>query len=176
MGIRIVKVTSRNYKDIPAMDAEKHYDCDKCMYYMMAKGKRTAKNKKEWFERMTQKYDLSGGLILYSDKKPAGYAQFAPKKEFIKLEEFSKGSTKTNAWYISCIAIKQEFRGRGLGKVLMKRVIRLLTKNGVRKVQACGRTGGDVANYSSGYWSMYEKAGFKKIGSGKGFVVGELAF
>ncbi|MBU0976003.1 MAG: GNAT family N-acetyltransferase [Patescibacteria group bacterium] len=172
-SLRIEKVEKDNYKDIPVMDKKKHYDCDKCMYYMMSKSGRTAKNKREWFEMMTQKYGLSGGLILYYDKKPVGYAQFAPKREFIKLEELSEGSTNTDAWYISCIAVLKDYQGKGLGKQLLKAVIDVLSKKGIKRMQACGSLE-DAANYSSGYWSMFEKEGFKKIGGRKDFVVGEL--
>lgn len=173
-AVSFEEVTTRNCTDIPVMNKNKHYDCDKCMFYLIAGKKRTAKNKKEWFEMMKQKYGLSGGMILSYDGKPAGYAQFAPKSEFIKLEELNKGSTQTDAWYISCIAILKKYRGKGLGKLLLKKVINILSKAGVKKVQACGIKEGNADDYSSGYWSMYEQLGFEEIGREGNYVIGEL--
>ena len=169
----IEDVREQNIKDIPVMDKKKKYDCNVCMYSMKSKkGKRTAKSKREWFKRMEESYG-SCGKILYYKGKPVGYAQFAPKKEFVKLEDLELGSTRTDAWYISCIAIKKRYQNRGLGKVLIESILKDLKKRGVRKVQVCGQIKGDASDYSSGYWSMYEKFGFRKIGGDKGFKVGE---
>lgn len=173
-NVVIENVREQNIKDIPAMNEK--YDCQVCMYYMKnKKGKRTAKTKKEWFEKMQKKYG-SCAKILYYKGVPVGYAQFALKKNFIKLEDLEPGSTRTDAWYISCIAIKQRYQGKGLGKLLLKSVLEDLKKRGVKKVHACGQIKGDVSAFSSGYWEMYEKLGFEEIASDKGFKVGEKIF
>jgi len=165
----IEDVRETSFKDIPAMNDK--YDCKKCMYYQT--GPSTIKSKKKWFLKMNKKYG-SVGKILYLKGEPAGFSQFATKKEFKKLEELEKTSTKTDSWYISCLAIKKEFHGKGLGKMLLKEVIRSLEKQKVKKIHAFGLIKGDASNYSSGYWSMYEKLGFKRIGGDDKFTVGEL--
>jgi len=78
-----------------------------------------------------------------------------------------------DAWYISCIAVKKKFHGRGLGQLLLKTVLEDLEKRGVKKVQACGQLSGEASDFSSGYWSMYERLGFREIGGEKNFKVGE---
>jgi ribosomal protein S18 acetylase RimI-like enzyme len=173
--IVIELVRRQNIKEIPVMNKAKHYDCNNCMYYMMNdRGNRTAKDKKGWFQKMLDKYKLSCGMILYYKGKPVGFTQYAPKKEFIKLEDFSKNSTNTDVWYISCIAIKKRYQGKGFGSILLKKVLNYLKENGVKAVQACGQIKGDANNVSGGYWSMYEKFGFRKISEDSGFAVGEL--
>jgi len=164
----IENIRENNFKDIPAM-SDKH-DCQKCMYYQSEKG--TKKNKKNWFMKMRKKYG-NVGKVLYFKGEPVGFSQFAPKKEFKKLEELKKGSTKTDAWYISCIAIKNEFRGNGLGNILLKSVIDDLKKRNIRKIHACGKVKGDASHFSSGYWSMYKKLGFYQIGGDEDYIVGE---
>lgn len=157
------------------MDASRGYDCSKCMYYMMNnKGGRTAKNKKEWFLKMNKKYGMSCGLILYYDNKPIGYAQFAPKSELIKLEDYQDGACNSDAWYIACLAILKDYHGKGFGKKLLKEVLKYLKQNEIKTVQGCGKISGDASKISSGYWSMYRKEGFKEIGRDKDIVVGEL--
>lgn len=166
-------VREQNIKDIPIMNKQKHYDCNRCMYYMMQSGKKSVKTKSEWFKQIMKKYGISGGKILYFKGESVGFTQFAPKKEFIKLEELSKNSTKTDSWYLSCLAIKKEYRGKGFAKLLLKSVLSTLKKKGVKKLQACGQVSGDSDNYSSGYWKLYSEFGFKKIGGNKDFTVGE---
>lgn len=166
--IVIEDVREQNMKDIPTMNKKKKYICSQCMYYQKQAHK--LEIKEEWFKKMNKKYGPCA-RILYYKGKPVGYAQFAPKKEFPKLKD-SKKQDK-NVWYISCIAIKKDLQGQGLGKILLNSVLDALKKRGVEKVQVYGRISGDASNYSSGYWSMYEKAGFRQIGGGKDFKVGE---
>lgn len=169
----IEDVREQNIKDVPIMNKKKNYDCNVCMYYIQNdKKEKTAKNKREWFIKMNKEYG-SCGKILYYKGEPVGFAQFAPKKEFIKLEDLQKGSTDTDAWYIACIVIKKNFQGKGLGKVLVNEVLEDLKKRGIRRVQVCGKRSGDASDFSSGYWSMYKEFGFKEIGGGKDYKVGE---
>ncbi len=167
----IEDVRETNFKDIPAMS--KKYDCKKCMYYQT--GQSTIKNKKKWFIKMNKRYE-SVGKILYFKGTPAGFSQFAPKKEFNKLEELERGSTKTDAWYISCLAIRKKYQGKGLGKMLLANVVKNLKDRKVRKIHACGIVKGDASHFSSGYWSIYKKLGFYKISSDDNYIVGELKF
>lgn len=171
--IVIEDIREQNIKDIPIMNKKKQYDCSVCMFYMKSSLKKgVARNKKEWFRKMEKKYG-SCGKILYFKGIQVGYAQFAPKKEFIKLEGLEPGSTNTDAWYITCIAIQKKYQGKGLGKMLVKAVIEDLKKRGIQKVQVCGQLQGNASDFSSGYWSMYERFGFKSIGGRKNFKVGE---
>ena len=172
----IEDVREQNVKDIPIMNKEKQYDCNKCMFHMKNnKGDRTAKSKKEWFLKMEGKYG-SCGKILYFKGLPVGFAQFAPKSEFIKLEDFEKGCTKTDAWYISCLAIQKKYQNKGLGSLLLDNVLKDLKQRGVKKLQACGVERGDASDFSSGYWKMYENRGFMKVDRDGEYIVGEIEF
>ncbi len=166
--VLIEDVREQNFKDIPSMSEK--YNCKSCMWYLSKKP--SIKAKKQWFKKVNKKYG-SCGKILYYKGVPVGYAQFAPKKEFIKLENLEPGSTNTDAWYISCITILKKYHGKGLGKMLVKVVISDLKRRGIEKVQASGQLKGDASNVSSGYWSIYEGFGFKQIGGKNNFKVGE---
>lgn len=166
--ILIKDINSSNFDDIPAMS--ERFDCKECMYYQ--KGKKDREGKKEWFDLMKDKYGCCG-KILYFNGEAVGFAQFAPKKEFPKLGDLEKRDKNGDVWYISCIAVKSEFHGRGFGKLLFASVLDDLKKRGVGKVEGSGRISGKVDNYSGGYWSMYEAFGFREIGGGKDYKVGE---
>jgi len=75
--IVIELVRDQNVKDIPIMNKAKHFDCNRCMYYMREKG--FVGDKKKWFELMEKKYKLSCGMILYYMGESVGYVQYAPK-------------------------------------------------------------------------------------------------
>jgi ribosomal protein S18 acetylase RimI-like enzyme len=166
--VLIEDVRPQNIKDIPTMNKKKKYICGQCMYYQKQPHKLEIKEK--WFSEMSKKYG-SCAKILYYKGKPVGYAQFAPKKEFPRLKDFKKGETDT--WYISCIAIKKSYQGKGFGKILLNSVLDDLKRRGIKKVQVYGRLSGDASHFSSGYWSMYKKVGFKEISGGSRFKVGE---
>jgi len=169
--IVIEDIRDENIKDIPQMSRK--YDCSSCLYYMQKENKsESVKQKRRWFLSMEKKYG-SCGKIFYFQGIPVGFAQYAPKNEFQKLETLKKGSTKTNAWYISCLAIKKKYQGKGLGKTLLHTVLLDLKTRGVIKVYACGQINGDAQDFSSGYWSMYAKEGFCEISSDDGWKVGE---
>jgi len=162
-NLKVKSISSKNLKDIPAIN-EKH-DCGQCLWYQ--KEKQSLEAKKQWFVKMEKKYG-SCGKILYLKDKAIGFAQFGPKSIFPRLK-----SKNANVWYITCLAIKEEYRGKGFGKVLLKSVLSDLKKRKVKKVQICGLISGDIGNFSAGFWQAYEKLGFKEIAKTKKYKVGE---
>jgi len=166
--IVIKDMNEGNIKDIPSMSDK--YICRECLYYL--KQKNDLKVKKDWIINMNKKYG-SIGKILYYKTKPIAFCQYTPKKELIRLEDLSKNSTKTDAWYILCLAVKSEYHGKDFAKLLLNEVLKDLKSRGITKVQACGMSKGDAGKFSSGYWSLYEKFEFKKISEDDEYVVGE---
>lgn len=164
--IVIEDIREQNFKDIPKMSDK--YSCTKCMFYQ--NGKHSKSNKYNWFIQMQTKYG-SCGKILYYKGIPCGYTQFGPKKEFSRLETFSKNSTKTDAWYICCLQNNQG--KKRFEEILLDNVLKDLKKRDVKKVQACGRLNVKTTTFSGGDWITYKKLGFKEIRSDKDFKVGE---
>ncbi|GAA0123332.1 MAG: GNAT family N-acetyltransferase [Clostridium argentinense] len=88
------------------------------------------------------KYDLKNGVyLLWKEDTPVGLAKFS---------EFSR-----NFGEITTVYIKNEYRGRGLGKILMSKMVERLIE--IKKIPI---TQVNVKNLSAKH--IYESIGFKK--------------
>lgn len=88
------------------------------------------------------KYDLKNGVyLLYDGYTPIGLAKFS---------EFSKHFGE-----ITTVYVKSEYRGRGLGKVLMSKMMKILIEMGKTPI-----TQVNIKNLSAK--AIYESIGFKK--------------
>ncbi|WP_461613709.1 GNAT family N-acetyltransferase [Clostridium sp. Marseille-QA1073] len=88
------------------------------------------------------KYDLENGVyLLYSNYTPIGLAKFS---------EFSKHFGE-----ITTVYIRKEYRGKGLGKILMSKMVEILIEMGKTPI-----TQANMKNLSAK--AIYEGIGFKK--------------
>jgi len=168
----IADVNENNFKDIPKMGK---FDCQECMWFQ--KEKRSAERKENFLSELSKNHG-SCAKIIYIGGRPAGYCHYCPKKYLIRLEDYKRGSINTDAWFIACLAVKKEYRSKGIALLMLKSVIKDLKERGIKKLQARGLTDGSGYNkgdnFPSGYWSIYEKLGFKEIGCVDNVKVGEL--
>jgi GNAT superfamily N-acetyltransferase len=165
--IQIVNLSEENLKNIPVWESYP-YSCKYCIYWEYPEkfiGLKK-KNKDEifqeklgWLRRVKKEFGYCGKLI-YIDRKPAGYAQFAPPKFLPNLINYNAGLPDNNAVLISCLFIfDKNFRALKLGKRLLNSIINDLKSRNVKIVETFARK--DKTSNPSGPVEFYIKNGFR---------------
>ena len=78
------------------------------------------------------------GLIASMDKQPVGWIAFAPREDYIKIEN-SRSLRRIDekpVWSITCFFIRKEFRRQGYSAKLIKGVIEYARKNKIKTLEA----------------------------------------
>lgn len=78
------------------------------------------------------------GLIAYKEKEPAGWIAFAPREDYMKLDNsrsFKRIDDKP-VWSITCFFIKKEYRNQGLSKQLIKGAIDFVKNKKIKILEA----------------------------------------
>jgi len=107
----------------------------------------------------------SCGEILYVDDQGVAYRQFAPPRYIANIKEYEKfiAPADEDNVVITCLYVKEGYRGRGFGKILLKCVIEEIRKRGFRIVETYVRD--DSSNNPSGPTRLYLDYGFEKVAS-----------
>ncbi|PRY45879.1 GNAT family N-acetyltransferase [Umezawaea tangerina] len=80
----------------------------------------------------------SCGRIIYCDGIPAGSAFYAPPAAVPRAIAFPTSPVSADAVLMTSLEVLPEFRGGGLGRVLVQSVAKDLTKRGVKAIEAFG--------------------------------------
>jgi len=162
--IQIVNLSEENLKNIPVWESYP-YSCKYCIYWEypnnpVKEGKeKTLQKKLKWLRRVKKKFGDCGKLI-YIDRKPAGYAQFAPSNFLPNSINYNAGLPDNNAVLISCLFIfDKNFRALKLGKKLLNSIINDLKLRNVKIVETFARK--DNVENPSGPVEFYIKNGFR---------------
>jgi ribosomal protein S18 acetylase RimI-like enzyme len=174
LEVRIEEITEANLQDIPA-------SCRGCVYwecpeeFEKAKEKRDEKDetaesqkrsqleekKREWFIQTLKNFGTCGKIVYY-EGKPVAYAQFAPAMLLPNVNAYESkpvGKIEEGVVFISCLYISDvEFRGRGLGDLLLNNIIEDLRRRGFKAVETFARRGN--SNNPSGPLEFYIRNGF----------------
>ena len=78
------------------------------------------------------------GLIAMQDNQTAGWIAFAPREDYIKIENSRafKRIDKKPVWSITCFFIKKEYRRNGFSKLLIKGVIDYAKNHRIKILEA----------------------------------------
>ena len=141
MSRRLVNVTLDNLDDLPTR-------CRNCVYWELdpVAGERARDNgdgaleKEAWVSDTLLEWGSCGQLI-YVDGAPAGYVLYAPAAYVPRGVAFPTSPVSPDAVLLMTARIVPEFRGGGLGRVLVQGVARDIVRRGVRAIEAFGRTG-----------------------------------
>ncbi len=165
MKIIIKDITQQNLEEIPR-------PCRSCLYWELPedfkrlrqqkKPQLAEEKKKEWFIKILAEFG-NCGKIVYQDKIPIGYAQFAPLSRLPQASSYESGPPgriEDNTVFISCLYISEEKqRGKGIGVKLLNTIVRDLRNRGFKAVETFARRGS--ANNPSGPIELYLKRGFR---------------
>jgi GNAT superfamily N-acetyltransferase len=167
MDIRITNLTSDTLKDAPEWPAHP-YSCKYCIYWEYPdecvdpageNKEDMLRMKLEWLRKVTAEFG-NCGRIAYVDGTPAGYAQYAPAAYLPNSANYESGPPSDDAVLISCLFIPQEqFRGSGLGSLLLHSIVDDLRERGTKAIETFGRKG-DPGN-PSGPAEFYLRNGFR---------------
>jgi GNAT superfamily N-acetyltransferase len=165
--IQIVNLSEENLKNIPVWESYP-YSCKYCIYWEYPEKFITLKKKNkdeifqeklEWLRRVKKEFGDCGKLI-YIDRKPVGYAQFASPKFLPNLMNYDAGHPDKDSVIISCLFIcNKNYRSLGLGKRLLESIIDDLKSRGIKIVETFARK--DKASNPSGPVEFYIKNRFR---------------
>ncbi|MBP2321855.1 GNAT superfamily N-acetyltransferase [Kibdelosporangium banguiense] len=80
----------------------------------------------------------SCGRLVYSDKLPVGFVLYAPPSAVPRSLAFPTSPVSPDAVMLTGFYVLPEFRGGGLGRMLVQAVAKDLTRRGVKAVEAFG--------------------------------------
>lgn len=141
MGRRLASLTLDNVDDLPA-------ECRNCVFWELdpVAGDRAVKagdpalEKEAWLSGVLLDWG-SCGRVLYVDKAPAGYVLFAPPTHVPRSVAFPTSPVSADAVLLITAKILPEFRGGGLGRVLVQTVAKdLIRRGGIKAIEAFGVT------------------------------------
>src|SRR5580700_6046495 len=145
MSRRLVNITLDNLGDLPL-------SCRSCVFWELdpvsksrAEANDPALEKESWISSVLLEWG-SCGKILYVDGVPAAYVLFAPPQYVPRSVAFPTSPVSADAVLLMTASIVEEFRGGGLGRMLIQGLAKDLTRRGVKAVEAFGdRRGGGVS-------------------------------
>jgi GNAT superfamily N-acetyltransferase len=140
MSRRLVNVTLDNLSDLPPT-------CRNCVYWELdpVAGQRacdagdTALEKEAWLSDTLLEWG-SCGLLIYVDGIPAGYVLYAPAAYVPRALAFPTSPVSADAALLMTARLMPEFRGQGLGRMLVQGVAREIVRRGIRAIEVFGRT------------------------------------
>src|SRR5436190_801497 len=170
MSRRLVSVTLDNLSDLPTK-------CRACVYWELdpVAGERAREcgaaelEKEAWVSDTLLEWGSCGQLI-YVDGVAAGHVLYAPAAYVPRAVAFPTSPVSPDAVLLMTGRIVPEFRGGGLGRMLVQGVARDIVRRGVRAIEAFGRAGSgapdhaDDVNYTCLLPADYLRAvGFKTV-------------
>ena len=107
------------------------------------------------------------GKILYVDGKATGYAQYAPPRFLGNVTEYARElfPPSSDGILLSCLHVKTEYQGKGLGTKLLQSLLEDLRERGCQILETYSRDDSTVS--SSGPTVLYLENGFRKLGTKK---------
>ncbi|SFP85671.1 Acetyltransferase (GNAT) family protein [Amycolatopsis arida] len=140
MSRRVVGVTLDNLEQLP-----RH--CRRCVYWELAPHLRvqaeefgeTEVEKEAWVSAVLLEWG-SCGRIIYSQSLPIGFVLYAPPSAVPRAAAFPTSPPSADAVLLTSFHVLPEFRGGGIGRVLVQAVAKDLTRRGVRAIEAFGDT------------------------------------
>ncbi|MGH3876996.1 MAG: GNAT family N-acetyltransferase [Actinophytocola sp.] len=138
MSRRVIGVTLDNLEDLP-----KH--SRGCVFWELAPHLReqaddfgTSELEKEaWVSSVLLEWG-SCGRIVYSDKLPVGFVLYAPPTAVPRASAFPTSPPSPDAVLLTGFHVLPEFRGGGMGRMLIQAVAKDLTRRGVKAIEAFG--------------------------------------
>ena len=171
--LTIEPVTKRNWNMLVQLFGEKGA-CGNCwcMYFRLKKadfqqGKVNDGNKHALKEIIFN--DRPAGLLAIYEEQPIAWCAFAPREEFIKLENsrVHKRIDDKRVWSIPCLFIDKHFRRLGISVELLKGVAMYAKTKGIQVIEAYPTIPTTETIPDSfawiGIYKSFERAGFEIV-------------
>lgn len=110
------------------------------------------------------------GIIAFDGDVPVGWCAFAPRSEYIRLENsrILKPVDDREVWSVSCFFIDKGYRGKGVASSLLKAAVEEARKMGARTIEGYPVEPRDGKRYPAAFaWhgvpAIFDRAGFTEI-------------
>ena len=154
MSRRLVNITLDNLGDLPPR-------CRSCVFWELdpVSGERacdagTVELEKEAWVSDTLLEWGSCGQLAYVDGVPAGYVLYAPPAYVPRSVAFPTSPVSSDAILLMTAQLIPEFRGAGLGRMLVQAVARDAARRGIRAIEAFGRAPAPLPTGRDEPWAM----------------------
>ena len=143
-----------------------------CMYYRLKKAEfdqgKTNQGNKDAMQNIVYKERPTGVLGFY-DGQPIAWCAFAPREDFIKLENsrVHKRIDNEPVWSIPCFFIDKNFRRQGISVELLNAVVRYAKEQNIKIIEAYPTipTKKELPDTFAwiGLYKSFERAGFEIV-------------
>lgn len=150
-----------------------------CMSWRVKKGENwnalKGKEAKKQFKNLVAS-GAAHGILAYDNCVPVGWCSFDKRQDYFKLDRAPslRCDDSEKVWSIPCFFIKKEYRGQGVGTLLLNHAVKVIKKKGGQVAE-----GYPVKPYDYGKaipaafaWTgtlpMFAKVGFKVVGNKDG--------
>ena len=138
MSRRVASLTLDNLDDLPGR-------CRRCVVWELDPVARERAEesgdpgleKEAWVSSVLLDWG-SCGKIVYVDGVPAGYALYAPPVYVPRAVAFPTSPVSADAVLLMTAAVRPEFGGGGLGRMLVQSVAKDLSRRGIKAIEAFG--------------------------------------
>ncbi|MHA2363925.1 MAG: GNAT family N-acetyltransferase [Candidatus Hodarchaeales archaeon] len=170
-------VTSDRWNDLTVLFGKKgaYWGCW-CMYWRLTNkefNKTKPIQRKNALKQVVEKGSNIPGLLAYINDRPVGWIAVSPRfcyKRLVKSRVIKPVDEKP-VWSIMCFFIHKDFRGQKVGTTLLEAAINYVSEQGAPAVEAYPIDYNfkkiDDSQAYVGTVSMFNKAGFKKVGDTK---------
>jgi GNAT superfamily N-acetyltransferase len=144
MARRVARLTVDTLADLPAATRTcLFWELDPVRRARVERAGAAAEEKEAWLSRVLLEWG-SCGRVLYVDDTPAGFVVYAPSAYFPGSASFPTSPVGEDAVQLATAEVFEEFRGGGLGRVLMQVMVKDLLNRDLRAVEAFGVHGRPV--------------------------------
>ncbi|MDP9393397.1 MAG: GNAT family N-acetyltransferase [Actinomycetota bacterium] len=138
MARRLVNITLDNLDDLP-------HRCRTCVFWELDPVSRLRTEdagepgleKEAWLSATLLDWG-SCGKVAYVDSVPAGFVLYAPPVYVPRAVAFPTSPVSADAVLLMTAQIVPEFRGGGLGRMLVQGIAKDLTRRGIKAIEAFG--------------------------------------
>ncbi|WP_238907050.1 GNAT family N-acetyltransferase [Clostridium sp. YIM B02506] len=182
----IEKISDNNLSDFFSLFSNDKCENCQCTFYFSADNidkwmNMNVEEAKELRRNITSK--CSDGYIYYIDNKPAAWCQCLSPKDSPYLKKLIDIKSDKDTRVISCFFIKKEYRGKGIIKDLLKKVIIQCKKEGVKLIYGIPVYDGFLKSIDenlineklhTGYKKLFDQFKFHRIGNNSRYYFMEL--
>jgi GNAT superfamily N-acetyltransferase len=171
--MKIIRFTQRNlnawlnFFDKRAFSDHKEWKTCYCTYYYYPRfdsSKKLERSRREYAKWLIEN-NLMNGYLVFEGGKAIGWCNVGPKKNYPKLVKKNHGYDGIKS--IVCFVIEKGYRGKGIAKAILKRIIKDSKKDDTKRIEAYPnlRAKNEFSHYH-GPVDMYLKEGFEMEKSG----------
>ncbi|SCK14737.1 GNAT family N-acetyltransferase [Streptomyces sp. WMMB 322] len=138
MGRQLVPLTLDNLTDLPGR-------CRACVFWELdpvsgeaaVRTGRPEVEKEAWISAVLLEWG-SCGRVVYVDEKPVGFVLYAPPAYVPRSFAFPTSPVSPDAVQLMTASLMPEYRGQGLGRVIVQTVAKDLLRRGFKAIEAFG--------------------------------------